>query len=145
MNQRYGQWLTLGFLMVTSLVNVALAETTIRLTAGKTVIEATLNDSAASQDFIKSLPRTMNMTRWGNREYYGKVLHRLSVKGEKQNFFKSGDVAYWAPGGSFAIFFNDRNVDTSINDLLLMGKITSDLKAFDTLGESVDMHIEVLK
>jgi len=74
------------------------------ITAGNTVITANLNDSATAQDFIKSLPVTMKMTRWGEREYYGKVRERLSDESRKQNGFDNGDVAYWAPGGSFAIF-----------------------------------------
>ena len=42
------------------------------------------------------------------------------------------------------MFFNDTG-NTSISDLIVMGKVTSDLKAFDTLEESVDMRIEVAK
>lgn len=122
----------------------AVAATQITMTAGKTVIAAMLDDSATARDFIKSLPVTMKMTRWGNREYYGKVANRLSEDGQKRNRFENGDVAYWAPGGSFAVFFNDK-ANPEIDNLIVMGKITSDLKAFDALGESVDMRIEVAR
>ena len=122
----------------------AVAATQITMTAGHTVITATLDDSATTRDFIKSLPLTMKMTRWGNREYYGKVASRLSDDAPKRNRFASGDVVYWVPGGSFAVFFNDTG-NTSLADLIVMGKVTSDLKAFDTLGESVDMRIEVVR
>ena len=118
--------------------------TKITMTVGKEVITATLDDSNTSQDFIKSLPATMKMTRWGNREYYGKVATRLSDNARKRNRFENGDVAYWTPGGSFAVFFNNKG-DPSISDLIVMGKVTSDLKAFDHLGEAVDMRIEVVK
>ncbi|WP_153111027.1 cyclophilin-like fold protein [Propionivibrio limicola] len=122
----------------------AAAATQITMTVGNTVIAATLDDSATTRDFIKSLPVTMKMTRWGHREYYGKVANRLSEDAPKRNRFANGDVAYWAPGGSFAVFFNDTG-NTSLSDLIVMGKVTSDLKAFDALDESVDMRIEVAK
>lgn len=120
------------------------AATQITMTVGNTVIAATLDDSATTRDFVKSLPVTMKMTRWGNREYYGKVANRLSEDAQKRNRFANGDVAYWAPGGSFAVFFNDTG-NTSISDLIVMGKVTSDLKAFDALEDSVDMRIAVAK
>ena len=114
----------------------------ITLTVGETVITATLNNSKTSQDFIKTLPRTMNMSRWGDREYYGKVQNALSTEGNSQNGFANGDVAYWPPGGSFALFFDKANPNTP-SPLIIMGKITSDLKAFDQLGEAVEMKIKV--
>ena len=122
----------------------ASAATMITMTAGHTVITATLEDSATMRDFVKSLPVTMKMTRYGNREYYGKVAKRLSEDTPKRNHFASGDVTYWVPGGSFAVFFNDAG-NNSLSDLIVMGKVTSDLKAFDTLGESVEMRIEIAK
>jgi hypothetical protein len=124
--------------------NNANAATPITITAGKTVITATLNDSPTAQDFIKSLPVVMKMTRWGEREYFGKVRERLSDKGRKQNSFENGDVAYWVPGGSFAIFFNNK-VNPDISDLIVIGKISSDLKVFDAMDPSVEMRIGIAK
>lgn len=126
------------------IANSALAATPITIQAGNTVITATLDDSSTAQDFIRSLPVTMSMKRWGDREYYGKVRERLSDQGRKQNGFANGDVAYWAPGGSFAIFFNDK-VNPDISDLIVFGKISSDLALFDSMAESLDMRIDVAK
>lgn len=116
----------------------------ITLTVGETVITAALNNSKTSQDFIKTLPRTMTMRRWGNREYYGKVQSDLSTEGTQRNGFENGDVAYYPPGGSFAIFFNEAN-PTTPSPLIIMGKISSDLKVFDKMGETVEMKIEINK
>lgn len=114
----------------------------IMMTAGTTVITAELRDNPTTRDFVASLPVTMPMTRWGEREYYGKVGKRLSDKGPQQNGFEDGDVAYYVPGGSFAVFFNNK-VNPDISHLIVMGKITSDLSVFDSLGESVEMRIEL--
>lgn len=116
--------------------------TQIKITAGETVLTATLNNTKTSSDFIKSLPVTIKMTRWGNREYYGKVENALSEEGELQNGFENGDVAYWPSGKSFAIFFN-KEANLNISNLIKMGTITSDLKLFNNLDESVEMKIEV--
>ncbi len=63
------------------------------------------------------------------------MANRLSEEAaQKRNRFANRDVACWAPGGSSAVFYNDTD-DTSI----------SDLKAFSTLDESVDMGIEVAR
>ena len=141
---------TLGVSMASVLVaadlssNVALAATPITMKAGDQVITAMLDDSPTAQDFIKSLPLTLSMKRWGNREYYGKVRQPLSAQGKRQSGFANGDVAYWVPGGSFAVFFNDK-VNPDISDLIVFGKVTSDLRAFDALGESLEMRIDVVK
>lgn len=120
----------------------ALAEdTSITLSTPGTTIAATLNDTPTARDFLRSLPRTMAMTRWGEREYYGKVGAPLAADGARQTGFRSGDIAYWVPGGSFAVFFDDTR-DTNLSDLIVIGRVTSDLAAFATLGARVDMRIE---
>lgn len=116
----------------------------ITMTAGTAVITAELHDNPTTRDFVASLPVTMPMTRWGEREYYGKVGKRLSDKGHQQNGFENGDVAYYVPGGSFAVFFNNK-VNPDISHLIVMGKVTSDLRVFESLGESVTMRIELMR
>lgn len=116
----------------------------ITIKAGNAVIAATLDDSPTAQDFVKSLPLTISMKRWGDREYYGKVREPLSDRGRKQNGFANGDVAYWPRGGSFAIFFNNK-VNPDISDLIVFGKISTDLKVFDAMDESLDMRIELAR
>lgn len=117
----------------------------ITMRVGDKVITADLNDSPTSRDFIKSLPLTMKMTRWGNREYYGKVATALSAGGQRHSGFEDGEVSYWAPGGSFAVFFNAKSANQNISDLILMGKITSSLEVFATLDDSVEMRIEAVE
>lgn len=64
---------TLGLFCLT-----ADAATAITIKAGNAAIAATLDDSPTAQDFVKSLPLTISMKRWGDREYYGKVRGPLS-------------------------------------------------------------------
>lgn len=122
----------------------AAAETTdIRMTAGDTVITATLDNSETTQAFLATLPRTLTINYYGGREYYGRI-EELPENGETIADFENGDVTYYPAGPSFAIFFagEDRS---SQGGLIRMGRITSDLSVFDTLGDAVEMRIEAAK
>lgn len=118
--------------------------TSIILRVGGKTITATLNDSRTAQDFIKTLPRSMKMTRWGDREFYGKVGTRLFDAGARQKGFTDGDISYWATGGSFAIFY-DSSKDQNISDLIVIGKINSDVGVFKSLEDQLDMQIELAR
>lgn len=124
--------------------SAAYAATPITITAGKAVIAATVDDGPTVQDFVKSLPLTLRMTRWGEREYYGKLRQPLSAQGRQQKDFANGDLAYWVPGGSLAMFFDNR-VNPDIANLIVFGRISSDLKVFDAHGESLKMRIELAR
>lgn len=52
------------------------AVTMITITAGNTVITAELSASETTRAFLKTLPRTFTMNRYGNREYYGRMMLR---------------------------------------------------------------------
>lgn len=113
----------------------------VRITAGSTVITAELADHATARDFLRQLPLTVRMTRSGEREYHGRPDAPISKDGPKQARFDNGDLGYWAPGGYLAIFL-DNTVKPEITDLIVMGKVTSDLAAIRRLGPSVEMTIE---
>ena len=111
----------------------------ITMTVGDTVITATLDDSDTTRDFLSTLPRTIMMYRYGDREYYG-MLEEISENGEAIADFENGDVTYYPAGHSFAVFFNgEERSDQS--GLIRMGKITSDLSVFDTFDGIVQMQI----
>ncbi len=118
---------------------------TITITAGKNVITAVLDDSKSSRDFMQMLPLIIPMKRWGDREYYGKFSKALSMDGKQRDYFENGDVAYWPSGGSFALFFNEKGNPKMSSPLVILGKITSDLKIFENMGEAIEMRVELKK
>ena len=126
------------------------AETVSRETADATdiviiaediVITATLDNSETTEAFLATLPRTLTMNRYGEREYYGRI-ETISENGESISDFENGDVTYYPAGPSFAIFFDGED-SSSQGGLIRMGKITSDLSVFDALGETVKVQIEL--
>lgn len=116
-------------------------QTEIELSFGDTVVTAVLDGSETSRAFIKMLPLTLTMNRYADREYYA-ALGELPENGTAIEDFENGDVTYYTDGKSLAIFFG--NADTSSQDgLIRMGRITSDLSLFDTVGESVEVTISL--
>ena len=116
-------------------------QTEIELAFEDTVMTAALDDSETSRAFIRMLPLTITMNRYADREYYA-ALGELPENGAAIDDFENGDVTYYTDGKSLAIFFG--NADTSSQDgLIRMGRITSDLSLFDTVGESVEVMISL--
>ena len=122
--------------------NAAQAEqTVIRLAFGNTVMSAVLDDSETSRAFVNMLPLTLTMSRYADREYYA-ALGELPESGGAIDDYENGDVTYYTDGNSLAIFFG--NADASSQDSLIrMGRITSDLSLFDTVGESAEVTISL--
>lgn len=114
----------------------------VKMTVGQTVITATLNDSGTTREFVATLPRTMAMSRYDDREYYGKVGIPLTEDGERIESYVNGDVTYFTTGGSFAIFF-DKDHESRQSGLIRMGRVTSDLNAFHDLENNIEVRIEV--
>ncbi len=115
--------------------------TNITLTSGDTVITATLDNSETTQAFLATLPRTISMNNYADREYYGRI-EALPENGEAISDYENGDVAYYPAGPSFAVFF--ANADSSNQSgLIRMGKITSDLSAFSSLEKTAKILIEI--
>ena len=116
-------------------------QTEIELAFGDTVMTAVLDDSETSRAFIRMLPLTLNMNRYAGREYYA-ALGELPENGTTIDDFENGDVTYYTDGKSLAIFFGNENT-SSQDGLIRMGRITSDLSLFDTVGESEEVTISL--
>ena len=115
-------------------------KTTIEIRTGDTVITAMLDNSETTKAFLETLPRTITMTEYGGREYYG-AIEALPQTGEAIETFENGDVTYFT-AGSFAIFYAGAESSTQ-GGLIRMGKITSDLSVFKALGNTAEMQISV--
>ena len=70
----------------------------IRLTAGGTVLHATLDDNATARDFASLLPLTLPMNDLFKREKYAHLPRSLAAGGEPRSSYEIGNIAYWSPG-----------------------------------------------
>ncbi len=124
-------------------VGTALAQETAKLadivmTFGDVTVTAELADTPPSRDLLAQLPLTVKMSRLIEREYAGR--HPLSTEGTRQEGFTLGDVGYWTPGGYLAVFFAE-GTRSDISDLIVMGRLTSDLSVFNDMGQGVEVTI----
>ncbi len=99
--------------------------TKIRLVADKTVVKATLNDSAAAQDLIAMLPLTLSLKDYASTEVVGDLPSQLSLEGAPAGYkpFK-GDITHYAPWGNLAIFYKDFSYSSG---LVPLGRIEGDV------------------
>ena len=100
-----------------------------------------MDDSETTRAFLDTLPLTITMHRYADREYYA-AIPELPENGEAIEDFENGDITYYTAGISLAIFFGNAD-SSSQGDLIRMGRITSDLSLFETIGDSVSVTISL--
>lgn len=115
--------------------------TKIKMLFGETEITAVLDNSGTSKAFMDLLPLTLDMRRYADREYYASI-EPLPEDGEVIPDYKNGDVTYYVPGKSLAIFFGNEENFTQ-GGLIRMGRITSELSLFAEMNDSVTVTIEI--
>lgn len=80
----------------------------IRLTVDGEAVEATLLDNATARDFLSLLPLTLTLDDYAATEKISYLPRKLSTAGAPAGFDPApGDIAYYAPWGNVAIFYND--------------------------------------
>lgn len=86
-----------------------------------------LKDSPTTQDFIRQLPLTLELTDYVATEKIAYLPKKLTSQGAPNGHSaKAGDIAYYAPWGNLAVFYKD--FDGVANSLIYLGK-------FDTLPQ----------
>ena len=115
------------------------SNTEIEMTFGNVVINAVMDNSETTSAFLESLPITLEMNRYADREYYA-AIPELPENGEAIPDFENGDITYYTSGRSLAIFFGNAD-KSSQGDLIRMGKITSDLTLFDHIPNNISVTI----
>jgi hypothetical protein len=118
----------------------AAGSTPITITIGGTAIEASLNNSAAAQDFVDAMPVTVASIRNSDIEYFGAVASPLTEEDGDYPEVGPGDIVYYAPKDEVALIFEETS---SPGQLTKIGDITSDLSIFDGLPDSADILYEL--
>ena len=74
------------------------------------------------------------MAGYGGREYYGGVdFYPKNLEGGKKTF-ANGDITYCEAHHNMAIFYAQTDNPTLSVDVIPIGKVTSELSVFETLG-----------
>lgn len=80
----------------------------IRLITEGAVLTATLDDNAATRDFVSLLPLSLTLSDYAGTEKVSDLPRRLSTDGTPPGADPEvGDLAYYAPWGNLAIYYRD--------------------------------------
>ncbi|MGY0055192.1 cyclophilin-like fold protein [Streptomyces sp. LZ34] len=116
----------------------------IRLTAGETVLNATLDDNATARDFASLLPLRLQTNDLLKREKYGHLPRSLATGGTPQSSYKIGHIAYWSPGPDIAIFYDHDGQSIPAPGIVILGEIESEADVFKKYDGAVDVTIEAV-
>jgi hypothetical protein len=114
--------------------------TPITITAGDTVITATLNDTQVARDFLQMLPVTLPWFRNSGIEFVIELPSPMTETGPFYTDVQPGDLVYYNPRDSITIIYEETS---SVPTLTKMGEITSDLSVFRGLPDDVEMRVEL--
>lgn len=117
----------------------------IRIQAGTVEMLAELNDSKTSQSIWEALPITGNANRWGDEIYFSIPLNLGTEDGK--DVVMIGDLAYWAPGNAFCIFFGPTPASQGeevrpASPVSVFGKIIGDATQFKQVPSGNPIKIE---
>jgi hypothetical protein len=111
----------------------------IRLNVQSRSLTAALDESATSRDFVSLLPLTLTLEDYNGTEKISMLPKRLSIEGAPRGSDPSaGDLAYYAPWGNLAIFYQDFGYSSG---LVLLGKLDAGIEALAG-PDSLEVRIE---
>jgi flavodoxin len=136
-------WLKTIGITGTGKSGVTETETPITITIGGRILSGVLNNSYEARQFREMLPQTISMVRYGGREYYGGITTRIKAQTEEKLNFINGDITYCPTNNTVAIFYSQTDRPNLGMGVISMGKVTSDLSAFNTFGSSENIRFEL--
>lgn len=94
----------------------------IRVTLDGRPVDATLNDSPAARDFAALLPLALDLQDFHGTERVADLPRKLDTSGAPEPAAaRVGDIAYYAPWGNMALFY--QNGPSASVDLLILGHL----------------------
>jgi uncharacterized protein len=120
----------------------------ISIEIGGLTFTAQLYSGAADRKFADALPKEFSVSRWGD-EYYGNCGITLHEDDTAREIMKVGEIAYWAPGSAFCIFFGPTPASTdnrprAASEVIPLGLIDGDVSALKSLGSSLSIKIRMM-
>ena len=106
----------------------------IRMTIDGRAINARWVDGPTTRDFLALLPLTLRMNDLFKREKFGSLPRAISTAGKATRRYTLGEIAYWPPGPDLAVFYRHDGEAIPEPGIIVLGKVTSGLDAFDVPG-----------
>ncbi|WP_333982538.1 cyclophilin-like fold protein [Ectopseudomonas khazarica] len=98
----------------------------IRIVFGEHIVSATLEDNPSTRDFIAQLPLSLDLDDYSSTEKIAYLPRKLTTTGAPPGVDPDvGDIAYYAPWGNLALFYQDFGYS---DGLIRLGRITAGLE-----------------
>ena len=102
----------------------------IRITIKNIVLEAELFDTKTAKAVFEALPVETVPEEWGD-ELYFEIAVEMPLDETASTKVKVGDIGYWPPGNSLAIFFGPTPISRGpdpvpASEVNIVGRITDD-------------------
>jgi uncharacterized protein len=116
------------------------------LSFGKHTLQVELNDGLAAAQLVSALPLFLDMSRWGEGEYYGTLPATIASAEKRRDVFEIGEVALWPDGNAFCIFFGPTPVSRGREPRMAspgipLGRIVSRANVLETLGPTLRVKL----
>ncbi len=113
----------------------------IRLTSGSAVLTGTLLDNPTARDFVSLLPLTLKLTDYAGTEKIGDLPRKLSTSAAPSaSTPAAGAIAYYAPWGNLAIFYEPF---ARSDGLIQLGSMDTGIAVLARNG-SLDVKVELI-
>lgn len=103
----------------------------LKITAGNTVLYATLYDNETTRSFIEILPLTLTAFDRIGLVKSNLLPKQISDAGERTRKYEKGAVFYWHEGPEIAFCYSDHLPQTVV-DIIHIGKIEDGIELFQT-------------
>lgn len=114
----------------------------IPLTIWEKIVPAILYNTPPAKNLVAKLPMTVSLNR-GPVDYCGGNEPIAYAEKDLQAGYHSGDLAYWIPGRDFVIFTENKKDASGSPDLVILGKVGSDIKEIRNLGSTINVTIDL--
>jgi len=121
----------------------------IRISAGNVTAEAVLLDGGTADLLWNALPITGKANTWGDEIYFS-IPVKDKVRPEAKEIVEKGEIAYWAPGSAFCIFWGPTPVSLGseirpASEVNPLGKINGDASAFGAVRGGTEVKLEKIE
>jgi hypothetical protein len=121
-------------------------ERKIRITAGKVVADAVLNDSPTATKIWEALPIETRGSTWGDEIYFS-IPVDASLEKNARDLVSVGELGYWPPGTAFCIFYGRTPASTddrprAASPVNIVGNVVGDATAFRAVSSGARVRLE---
>jgi uncharacterized protein len=120
--------------------------TAIRIIIGNLTLSGEMTDTTCAKKIIDKLPIEARPEEWGD-EFYFSIPIKAALDETATAKLKVGDIGYWPPGNSMAIFFGKTPMSTGVDpvpasEVNYIGRILGDARALKQAKGASKIRIE---